>query len=917
MDHSSLVPPVTRARMGRPVALVTGVVAAGLLAIACVFGAFAWNAVKQEQATAWSNFTDLVARSSNLLLRRYADLLPLVGQDVMAAGGTARPEAARAVLVRFQQSQSDLLRINLISPSGEVIASSGFREELQSIGRREDAPFRHGLRAALAHDGVVVGPAIRSILGDSWVLPIRLRVLDPRDGRPAFVVSAVMALGHDQALWQGLRLPSGAVIGLVGDDGYALARRPGPPDPERHYGTPQRSFIWRHLKAVGFPAQGTTRGIGQVDGIDRLMVFQRLADYPITAYFTIPYAALWHAWFERVRVPFALFALVLCGLLLASAWASRQQRAWERERDAAEAALRANAAELRRQTALLAATQRAAHVGGWEVDVATGQLYWTEETYRIHETAPDEFTPTVDRGIDFYAPESQPVIRAAVEAGMQTGEPWDLELEIITAKGRRRWVRATGKAEFGADGSPVKLWGSFQDITDRRQADERIRRLAHYDELTGLANRNLFAHHLTHAIVRAERYRKTLAVLFVDLDRFKNINDTLGHAVGDVVLKTIGQRLADCTRGSDLVARLGGDEFVVVVEEYAHVDDVKAIARKILEAASQPVPVMGQEYILTASIGIATFPVDGQDVQSLLKHADVAMYRAKEQGKNTYGFYAPELDTANVNRLALESRLKKAVAEQNQFVLHYQPKIAVDSGLVTGVEALVRWISPEGTLMSPSEFIPLAEETGLIGAIGQWVLESVGRQALAWAESGMPQLRIAVNISARQLYSEGFLDDVRRVLAETGIAPGALEFEITESVMMQDLERVAGLLAALKALGLHIAIDDFGTGYSSLAYLKRLPIDSLKIDRSFVKDVPGDADDATITRAVIALAHSLRLKVVAEGVETEEQLDFLRGLQCDEIQGYLFSRPLPAAELEALVRRNALLCPAPHTRNAA
>jgi diguanylate cyclase (GGDEF)-like protein/PAS domain S-box-containing protein len=911
------MPASSHSRADRAVTLVSGVLATALVAFACFFGVFAWNAVRQEQAAAWRNLTDLVARSSNLFFRRYGELLPLVAEDLLAAGGAANPTASREVLIRYQRSQSDLLRINLISPTGALVASSGIPDALASVGQLQDPGFRQGLEAALHHDGMVIGPAIRSALGDAWILPMRLRVLDPRDGSAAFVVSAVIALSEDQVLWQGLRLPGSALVGLIRDDGYALARRPGPPHPEAFYAAPGASFLWRHLQRAGFPPEGQARGVGIVDNVDRFYTFQRLADYPVTAYFSMPYSALWSAWLDRVQVPFALFALLFCGLLSASAWAARQQKARERERDAAEGALRASAAELKRQTALLTTTQRAAHVGGWELDLGTEQLYWTEETYRIHETSPEEFTPTVDRAIDFYTPESQPIVRAGLETAMQTGEPWEAELEMLTARGRRIWVRATGTAERDANGVPVRLSGSLQDVTDRRRADERIRRLAHYDELTGLANRNLFTYHLTHAIVRADRYRKKLAVLFVDVDRFKNINDTLGHDVGDAVLKTIGHRLAECTRGSDLVARLGGDEFVVVVEEYSRVEDVEAIARKILEAVALPVPVMGQEYILTASIGVATFPADGRDVQSLLKHADIAMYRAKDQGKNTYELYTPRFNTTDVGRLSLESRLKKAVLDQNQFVLHYQPKVSVGSGLVTGVEALVRWVGPDGTLVPPSDFIPLAEETGLIGAIGEWVLENAGRQALAWAANGMPSLRIAVNISARQLYSDGFLGDVQRVLTETGIPPSALEFEITESVMMQDVEHVARLLRALKRLGLRIAVDDFGTGYSSLAYLKRLPIDSLKIDRSFVKDVPGDADDATITRAVIALAHSLRLKVVAEGVETAEQLQFLRGLDCDEIQGYLFSRPMPAGDLEALLRRKALLEPHPGARDAA
>jgi EAL domain-containing protein (putative c-di-GMP-specific phosphodiesterase class I) len=319
---------------------------------------------------------------------------------------------------------------------------------------------------------------------------------------------------------------------------------------------------------------------------------------------------------------------------------------------------------------------------------------------------------------------------------------------------------------------------------------------------------------------------------------------------------------------------------------------------------------------LTASIGIAVYPQDGRDQQSLLKHADIAMYRAKEKGKNCFELYSSGMNATSMDRLSLELRLKRAVTEQNQFVLHYQPKISVADGRIVGVEALVRWMSPDHGLVPPVVFIPLAEETGLIGAIGEWVFATACEQAAAWARKGMPPLRVAVNLSARQLYSPGFLDTVRRILVESGVQAGAMEMEITESVMMQDVEQVAAVLGELQTLGVHVAVDDFGTGYSSLAYLKRLPLDSLKVDRSFIRDVPGDADDESITRAVVALAHSLRLKVVAEGVETEAQLTFLRELGCDEIQGFLFSRPVPAAEFEELVRRDQRL-PAGGARDAA
>ena len=333
---------------------------------------------------------------------------------------------------------------------------------------------------------------------------------------------------------------------------------------------------------------------------------------------------------------------------------------------------------------------------------------------------------------------------------------------------------------------------------------------------------------------------------------------------------------------------------------------VAAVAQKILAAVAKPFIVDAQEFHITASIGISTYPGDSEDMQGLLKNADIAMYRAKEQGKNNYQFYSAQMNVHTLERLALESDLRRAL-ERNEFLLHYQPKVDIGSGRIIGMEALVRWQQPGKELIPPAQFIPLAEETGLIVPIGEWVLKTACARNKAWQEQGLPRLRIAVNLSARQFAHESLLTDVARVLNETGLDPAWLEFEITESMVMHDPEHAVTLLSRLKAMGIHLSIDDFGTGYSSLSYLKRFPIDSVKIDRSFIQDLPGDGDDAAITRAIIAMAHSLRLKVIAEGVETEAQLGFLREHGCDEMQGYLFSRPLPEDELLRLLQEELAL----------
>ncbi len=434
----------------------------------------------------------------------------------------------------------------------------------------------------------------------------------------------------------------------------------------------------------------------------------------------------------------------------------------------------------------------------------------------------------------------------------------------------------------------------------RGQAEERVRHLAHFDELTGLPNRALFNQRLNHALARARRAEQPLAVLFIDLDRFKNVNDTLGHEAGDRVLKEVAQRLRGCLREVDTVSRLGGDEFVVLIETASRPADVAEVAQKILTALARPVALEGQEFHLTASIGISTCPGDSADLQGIMKNADIAMYRAKEQGKNNFQFYSAQINVHTLERVALESDLRHAL-ERDEFVLHYQPKIDIASNRVVGVEALVRWQQSGKPLIPPMQFIPLAEESGLIVPIGEWVLRHACLQNRAWQDQGLPGLRIAVNLSARQFTHANLLQDVARVLRESRLDPAWLELEITEGMVMHDPARAVQLLRELKAMGIHLSLDDFGTGYSSLSYLKRFPLDSVKIDRSFIQDLPRDGDDAGITQAIIAMAHSLRLAVVAEGVETAEQLDFLRSNGCDEMQGYHFSRPLPEDQLRCML----------------
>lgn len=439
----------------------------------------------------------------------------------------------------------------------------------------------------------------------------------------------------------------------------------------------------------------------------------------------------------------------------------------------------------------------------------------------------------------------------------------------------------------------------YRDIAERRQAEERLRVVATHDPLTALPNRTLLHERLSHALAKAQRYGRQIAVLVIDLDRFKNFNDTLGHEAGDRLLKIAAERISDCLRETDTMARQGGDEFVVLMDDLSDLDPVGGVSQRILDAMANPFVVDGRDLLLTASIGISVFPEDGR---TLLRNADIAMYRAKEKGRNTYQFYSAQIDTFSEERLSLEADLRRAL-ERNEFTLHYQPKVNIATGQISGTEALVRWQHPDLGLIGPGRFIPLAEETGMILPIGAWVLKTACAQNRAWQRQGLRRLRVAVNLSPRQFAMESLSHDIKAMLRESGLDATDLELEITESMVMNNPDQAVNALRQLKSLGIHIAIDDFGTGYSSLAYLKRFPVDTVKVDRSFVEDIPADRDSMAITQAVIAMAHSLRLNVVAEGVENEAQLSFLRSEGCDEMQGFHFSEARAAYEIPALMRK--------------
>jgi diguanylate cyclase (GGDEF)-like protein/PAS domain S-box-containing protein len=436
----------------------------------------------------------------------------------------------------------------------------------------------------------------------------------------------------------------------------------------------------------------------------------------------------------------------------------------------------------------------------------------------------------------------------------------------------------------------------IKDITERKAHAAVLEYRANHDTLTNLPNRTFLSHHLSEVITRAFWHKRVVAVLFLDLDNFKKINDTLGHDFGDILLVEVGERLTNCLRDGDIVARLGGDEFVVVLADIAKITDLSLIAQKVLDTLSKPFEINRTELFITTSIGISAFPNDGENAEILLKNADTAMYRAKEKGKNQFEMFSAAMSGRFHERLAVETDLHRAI-ERGDFLLHYQPQVDLKTGQMIATEALLRWNRNGLKMTSPLDFIPLAEETGLIVPIGEWVLRTAAKQNKAWHDSGISPIRVAINLSARQFQQKNLLEIIHRVLNETGLNPHFLELELTESILMQNEKETIDLLNELHKAGVRLSIDDFGTGYSSLSYLQRFPISALKIDKSFIQDIPTNQGNGAIVRSIITLGHSLQLKVIAEGVETKAQLEFLRANHCDEIQGYIFSRPLPADDL--------------------
>lgn len=544
--------------------------------------------------------------------------------------------------------------------------------------------------------------------------------------------------------------------------------------------------------------------------------------------------------------------------------------------------------------------QRVAKLGYWKLSVDINNFSLSDQARKILGINQSGFNNSLEGYLNLIHVGDRDVMKSAIECALYEKEPFSVDYRIIDVSGKKVHIHSQGEVVEGVDGSVMAILATVQDISERKKSEATFEHMALYDALTDLCNRSLFQNRLAHSMAMAHREEKLLALCFIDLDNFKQVNDTLGHAIGDELLKSVAKCLKSSMRQGDIIARLGGDEFGIAIEGLSNIEELEKIVSKLRARLGEMHEIRGHDLLVTASIGVTLYPLDSVDKNTMLANADAAMYKAKELGGNRYCFYSHDMDDRSHRRLDMEQKLRNAL-EADELRVFYQPQVNTRTGRIIGIEALLRWQHPDYGLLTPSKFIRIAEETGLIYPIGLWVLKTACIQVLKWKKKGLGELRLAVNMSARQFAQRDMLVHMQRIMQEVGFDPSFLNIEITETVAMHNIVNVTETLQQVKAMGAKVSIDDFGAGHSSMNHLQRLPIDSLNIDRSFIMNVAGRERDGATARAIIALAHGMGLKVIAEGVETSAHVNFLKKYKCDEMQGYHFSPPVPASELTPLL----------------
>ena len=573
--------------------------------------------------------------------------------------------------------------------------------------------------------------------------------------------------------------------------------------------------------------------------------------------------------------------------------------------------------ELNKSKQRLAKTQELAQLGNWELDLGNNTFHCSAEALRLLGITENDREVTYNDFFKSVVAQERDKVKEHIESAIKSNMSFSTSYRVILADKTQRYILNRGEIFYNENGNAEEVLAAVQDVTQLKNAEEEIRLLAFFDGLTGLANRMLFMDRLNHEISASKRHGRCFALLFLDLDQFKRINDTFGHHVGDLLLKNVSGTLKKCTRNTDtatgpvsadsetLIARLGGDEFILLLSDINEPENAAIVARRILQEIPTTHDLEGHSVSITTSIGISIFPTDGEDAEVLLKNADSAMYHAKETGRNNYQFFKASLNAAVLERFYLEQDIKHAI-EKEEFVLYYQPQLELSSRKITGAEALIRWMHPQKGMIPPDKFIPLAEESGLIVDINKWVIQTACRQNNQWRDAGFTPIKIAVNLSGYQFASQNIIQIIRDALQEANLVAENLEVEITENTLMQNSKETISILKQMKDMKLRIALDDFGTGYSSLSYLTTFPVDVIKIDRSFVMGCTTNDNNRVIIRAIVAMGHSLGIKIVAEGIETEEQFELLKGYGADEGQGYCFSPPVSQGEFVKLLSRQVL-----------
>jgi len=879
---------------------------------------YAWQTATAAAVEEGRQLTRSIAQEQGRSLQEAHNLLRVLVSLPEVRTGT--PAACSASLQAIRAQTAGYVNF--------VVTDAQGRQVCAAYGSGQDFSDRDWYAAMVESPGFVVGRLVVGKLSGKPIIPTTYPVLDP-DGRlQRIVVASLDVAWLDQALNQRDRLHD-AAVSLLDSQGVVVARQP---HDGALVGKPHR-LEWVRAAI----AAGQAESVGEartVQGETRLLTFARLSDsgLHVVASYSKPRVL------ERVVADFRgnlLFLSFFTMLTLVGTWFLSEFFLRRPLLALARAAEQIAAGDFTARAGLGRARGELSELARAFDDMAVSLERSFLQTQRVMEVTPEAILMTDAEGrivmanarteglfgyardeligqpIEMLVPSEHRDAHARVRGGYQA-RPVVREMgaKRLDLKGQRK-----DGSVFPVDVSLGPLiteqgmWviAAVRDVSERQRFEAEILHQATHDALTGLPNRTLFRELLTHGMAQAARTHGQLAVLFLDLDGFKTVNDTLGHAEGDALLREIARRIVGVLRKDDVVARQGGDEFTILMQGVREVQDISLIADKLLEAVAEPFVSGTHTMHVTASIGITVFPLDDTDVDNLLRNADTAMYQAKSDGKNAFRFYTAEMNVAIRSRLEIENGLRQALRD-GQLVLHYQPQVQVDSGRVVGVEALVRWQHPEQGLVPPATFIPVAEESGLIEPIGEWVLTTACRQIQAWRAAGVGDIKVAVNLSARQFRKPNLLDVVRGILVETGVdqCPWLLELELTESMVMHDIERNVVTMQRLREMGVLLSIDDFGTGYSSLSYLKRFPVNMLKIDRSFIDGVISDAEDAVIAMAIVGLAHNMKLGVIAEGVETAEQWNWLRVAHCDEAQGYHFSPPLPAAELEPLLRAGHL-----------